>query len=89
MDLKWAVAEDWRVRLEVGWRGSGHPGLGEVWRLRGLKVEVQGEVIEMYQDLRLLEITWAVDGEWRVRGEEVTWPTHAFRRTLKSHYREG
>ena len=33
LDLEWAVAEEWRGRLEVGWRGSGHPGLEEVWRL--------------------------------------------------------
>ena len=32
VDLKWAVAEEWRVRLEGGGEGSGHPCLGEVWR---------------------------------------------------------
>ena len=37
MDLEWAVDEEWRVRGEGVGEGSGHPGLGEVWRVRGLE----------------------------------------------------
>ena len=57
--------------------------------MRGLRVEVHGDVVVMYRDIGLLEIRWAVAKEWRVKLEEGVWPTRAFRRTLKSHYIEG
>ena len=69
------MAEEWRVRVEGVGEGSGHPCLGEVWRLRGLRVEVHlvffyGTRFENMSESWISSELWLRNGESELRGVE-------------------